>query len=194
MLKFYCLSLASLLSTSALAAPENYTIDASHTFPSFTISHMGFSMQRGRFNNTEGSIVLDRAAKQLSVVITIDADSIDTGLDELEDHLRNADFFNVKQYPEITFKSTKAVFQGDTPVSVQGELTLRGQTKPVTLNIVQFRCGTNPIHKQGWCGAEVTGTLKRSEFGMTIYPPPILGDEVKLELQIEAAKGEKSND
>jgi polyisoprenoid-binding protein YceI len=177
-----------LAAGAALAAPESYTIDSNHTFPSFEISHMGFSIQRGRFNETTGRITLDRAAKQATVDITIAAKSIDTGLDKLEEHLRKADFFDVEKYPTIAFKSTKATFQGDVLTGLDGQLTLHGKTQPVSLKVTQFKCGTNAIYKKEWCGAEATATIKRSDFGITIYPPPALGEEVKLFLQVEAAK------
>src|SRR4051794_24363250 len=98
----------SLVGGVALAAPESYTVDPGHTYPSFEISHLGFSTQRGRFDKTTGRLTLDREAKSASVEISIDANSIDTGNAKLEEHLRKPDFFDVAQFPAITFKSTKA--------------------------------------------------------------------------------------
>ena len=179
---------AAILTTgTALAAQESYTIDSAHTYPSFEVSHLGFSTQRGRFNNTRGRIVLDRQAKTAVAEIVIDAGSISTGLDKLEAHLRKADFFDVEKYPTITFKSTGARFSGDNLAALEGELTMHGVTKPVTLTIDNFRCGTHPANKKSVCGADATGTLKRSDFGIK-YGVPVIGDEVRLLIQVEAHK------
>lgn len=180
-------ALAGLLSGTAWAAPESYAIDPRHTFPSFEINHMGFSTQRGRFNRTAGHIMLDRQAQKAAAEITIDASSLDTGLIELEERLRKPDFFDVANYPTITLKSTGARFDGETLTALDGHLTIRGQTKPVTLAISKLRCGAHPTNKKAVCGADATAAIRRSDFGMT-YGLPVLGDEVKLLIQIEAVK------
>jgi polyisoprenoid-binding protein YceI len=179
--------LATLVAGSAYAAPENYTIDSTHTFPSFEVGHMGFSTQRGRFNKTSGSIVLDRAAKKATVDISIDASTISTGLDKLEAHLRAEDFFDTAKFPTISFKSTGAKFDGDKLTSLSGNLTMRGVTKPVTLTVTSFFCGPNPVYKKDACGADAVATLKRSDFGIN-YALPGVSDEVKLQIQVEAHK------
>jgi polyisoprenoid-binding protein YceI len=178
---------ASLIAGTAYAAPETYTVDSTHTFPSFEIDHLGFSTQRGRFNKTSGSIVLDRAAKKASVDISIDANSISTGLEKLEIHLRSEDFFDVAKYPTISFKSTGARFNGDKLASVSGNLTLHGVTKPVTLTVTSFYCGHNPVYKKEACGANAETTVKRSDFGIS-YGLPAVGDQVKLLIQVEGHK------
>jgi polyisoprenoid-binding protein YceI len=172
----------------AFAAPETYNLDAGHTFPSFEVSHLGFSIHRGRFNKTEGKVVLDTAAKSGSVEVTIDAGSIDTGGDKLDAHLKAEDFFNVAKFPALTFKGSKMKFDGDKPVAIEGDFTLLGVTKPLTLTINNFKCGNHPFNKKAMCGAEVSGTIKRSEFGMK-YGVPGVGDDVKLVIQVEAFKG-----
>jgi polyisoprenoid-binding protein YceI len=179
---------ALFLSATMSHAADVYTIDPRHTFPSFEISHFGFSTQRGRFNKTMGKIVLDRPAKSGSVEVTIDTASIDTGLDKLEEHLRGVDFFNTTIYSSMTFKSSKITFNADALDKVEGELTMLGVTKPLTLSVTRFRCGIHPTLKREVCGADVTGTLKRSDFGMK-YALPAVGDEVKLIIQVEAIKG-----
>lgn len=171
----------------AYAEVENFVIDQRHTYPSFEVSHMGLSTQRGRFDATSGRITLDRAAKTGSVEITIDARTVSTGLDELEKHLRNEDFFNVEKHPTITFKSSSIEFENDVPKSVVGDLTLLGVTRPVTLSVSSFDCKVHPINKKFVCGADAATTIKRSEFGMT-YAIPAVSDEVKLLLQVEAFK------
>lgn len=171
----------------AFAASESYTIDPTHTFPSFEVSHLGFSTQRGRFNSTSGRITLDRQARTATAEITIDAGSIDTGLDKLEAHLHKPDFFDVEKYPRITFKSTGARFNSDTLAALEGQLTMHGQTRPVTLTVTNFRCGIHPVNKKSVCGADATATIKRSDFGIK-YGLPVIGDEVKLFIQVEAHK------
>ena len=182
------LSLSTLLAfclVPSAHAIESYTIESSHTFPSFAVSHLGFSTQRGRFNKTTGKITLDRAAKSGSLDITIDAASIDTGFEKLEKHLRSADFFDVEKYPTIVYKSEKIVFKDDVPVQAEGQITLHGETKPLTLNISNFKCAEHPMLKKQACGAEVAGQLNRSDFGMK-YLIPFVGDEVRLSIQVEA--------
>lgn len=179
--------LATLVAGTAWAAPESYTIESSHTFPSFEVNHLGFSTQRGRFNKTTGSIVLDRAARTASVDITIDANSIDTGFEKLEAHLRNEDFFDTARHPTITFKSNGARFKGDRLASVTGNLTMRGVTRPVTLTVTAFHCGPNPVFKKDACGADAVATIKRSDFGIN-YALPAVGDEVRLLIQVEALR------
>lgn len=174
-------------SLPAYAEVESFVIDKRHTYPSFEVNHMGLSTQRGRFNTTSGLITLDRAARTGTVEITIDATTINTGLDELEKHLRNEDFFNVDKYPTITFKSSSVEFEDDAPKSVTGDLTLLGVTRPVTLSISSFECRVHPINKKFVCGADAETTIKRSDFGMT-YAIPAVSDEVRLLLQVEAFK------
>jgi polyisoprenoid-binding protein YceI len=173
-------------SASAFAA-DSYTVDPKHTFPHFEVSHFGFSIHRGRFNTTAGKLVLDRAAATGSIEITVQTDSISTGDPRLESELRSDKFFNVEKFPVMTFKSKVLKFKGDVPASAEGELTLLGVTRPLTLAISQVKCGTHPLNKKEDCGAEVTGTLKRSDFGMKTFVPSI-GDEVTLRIQVEAWK------
>lgn len=171
---------------TALAA-DSYTLDPSHTFPRFEINHFGFSTHHGQFTKTAGKLVLDRAAKSGSVEITVDTASISTGDPALEKHLRSDDFFNVAKFPVMTFKSKTLKFNGDVPAAAAGELTLLGVTRPLTLTISRVRCAPHPMLKKEDCGADVTGVLKRSEFGMKAYVPAV-GDEVTLRIQVEALK------
>ena len=115
-------TLAAAVAGPALAA-DSYSVDARHTFPGFEVNHLGFSTQRGRFNKTTGKIVLDRHAKTGSVDIEIDATSVDTGLDKLEEHLRGEEFFNTAKFPTLTFKSKSVKFSGDKPSAVEGDFT-----------------------------------------------------------------------
>jgi polyisoprenoid-binding protein YceI len=183
------LLVSSLLffSAAASAAPESYTLNPEHTYPHFAVSHMGFSTTHGRFNKTSGRFTLDQAAKTGALELTIETASIDTGLSKRDDHLRSPDFFNTAEFPKATYKSTAVRFKGDKPASVEGNLTLLGVTKPVTLTITAFNCGINPMDKKAMCGADATANLKRSDFGMTFSLPGV-GDDIKLTIEAEAYK------
>jgi polyisoprenoid-binding protein YceI len=174
------------LPLSAFAA-DSYTVDSNHTFPHFSINHLGFSTLQGRFDKTSGTVTLDRAAKTGSVEISIETASISTGFVKRDDHLKSPDFFNAAEFPAITYKSTAIHFKGDTPASIEGNLTILGVTKPVTLAIDAFNCGTNPMSKKDECGAGASAHIKRSDFGVK-YGLPNIVDDVKLVFEIEAIK------
>ncbi|MEQ1588980.1 MAG: YceI family protein [Gallionella sp.] len=179
-------ALGIALPLTAFAA-DSYTVDSTHTYPHFSISHLGFSTMQGRFDDTSGKITLDRAAKSGSVEITIKTASVSTGFAKRDDHLKSPDFFNAAEFPSITYKSTAMRFKGDIPSSVDGNLTLSGVTKPVTLTIDAFNCGTHPMNKKEVCGAAASTQIKRSDFGVK-YGLPAVGDDVKLVFEIEAVK------
>jgi polyisoprenoid-binding protein YceI len=184
----FAILLAASLPLAAQAASESYTIDPLHTFPHFTISHLGFSTMHGRFDKTSGKVTLDRAAKKGSVDVSIESASINTGYAKRDEDLRSPDFFNVAEFPAITYKSDAIKFKGDTPVRVEGNLTLDGVTRPVTLTIHDFHCAKDPMDplKQKYkCGADASAMIKRSEFGMKTFLPAI-GDDVNMEFEIEA--------
>jgi polyisoprenoid-binding protein YceI len=183
---FATLVLATSVAAPVLAA-DTYKIDPTHTFPTFEVSHMGFSTQRGRFDKTAGTIMLDTAAKKGSVDLVIDATSLNMGFPLWNEHMAVEGFFNTAKYPTITFKSTKLVFEGDKVVGAEGDFTLLGVTKPVKLAVSNFKCAPNPMNKKEMCGADISTTIKRSDFGMTKYLPGI-GDEVKLSSPVEAYK------
>jgi polyisoprenoid-binding protein YceI len=177
--------LAAAFALPAAAEQETYTVDPAHTYPSFEVNHLGFSTSRGMFTRTTGKIVLDRANKTGSIDITIDTRSLFTGDERRDKHLRADDFFHVEMFPEMTYRSNTIRFRGDNPVAVEGELTLLGVTRPVSLGIDSFNCGTHPINRKPVCGADATATIKRSEFGMDAYVPAV-GDQVTLRIGIEA--------
>lgn len=178
--------LASLLAAPALAA-DNYTIDSTHTWPVFEVNHMGFSTQRGRFNKSSGKISLDAAAKKGSVELVIETASLDMGFDKWDEHMKSEDFFNVAKFPTMRFTSDKLVFDGDKVVAAEGSFTLLGVTRPLTLTVSNFRCAPHPMVKKPACGADITATLKRSEFGMSKYVPGV-SDEVRISAPVEAIK------
>ncbi len=187
MKKLITLAIAASLSTAAFAAPETYTIDGTHTFPRFEYSHFGYSTQLSRFDKTTGTITLDKAAKTGSVDVTIDTTSVSTGYPLFNQHIQGEDFFDTAKDPTITYKSTKVNFDGDKPATIEGNLTVKGITKPVTLTVTSFHCMPHPMVKKDACGANATATIKRSEFNAGKYAPYV-GDDVKLTIAVEAYK------
>jgi polyisoprenoid-binding protein YceI len=177
---------AALLATPAYAA-DSYTIDPQHTWPVFEVNHMGFSTQRGRFNRSTGKITLDIAAKKGNVELIIETASLDMGFDKWDEHMKSEDFFNVARFPTIHFTSDKRVFDGGKVVSAEGNFTMLGVTRPLTLSVSNFRCALHPMHNKPACGADITATLKRSEFSMAKYVPAV-SDEVKISVPVEAVK------
>ena len=186
MRKLLILIAAALLTLPAYAA-DSYTIDSRHTWPVFEVNHLGFSTQRGRFNSSSGKITLDTAAKNGSVELVIETASIDMGFDKWDEHMKSDEFFNVAQFPTLRFVSDKLVFDGDKVVAAEGSFTLLGVTRPLTLTVSNFRCAPHPMLKKPACGADITATLKRSEFGMTKFVPAV-SDEVKISVPVEAVK------
>lgn len=181
------LSALVAFSTAATAAPETYGIDPAHTSPRFEYNHFGYSMQMHRFDKTSGKIVLDRAAQTGSVDVTIDATSVNTGLGLFNGHLQGEDFFNTAKYPTITFKSTKVKFESGKPVAVEGDLTIKGVTKPVTLTVTSFNAMPHPMNKKDAVGANAVTKIKRSEFNMGKFVPNV-SDDVTLSIAVEAIK------
>lgn len=171
----------------ALAEPEIYLIDSKHTYPRFEYSHFGYTTQVNRFNRTSGKITIDRAAKTGSVEVNIDTSSVDSGHAEFNEHLRGEDFFDVKKFPAITFKSRTMKFEGDKVAEVDGNLTIKGITRPVTLAITSFKCMPHPLVKKEACGADATAKINRSDFNLGKYAPAV-SDEVTLRIAVEAIK------
>jgi polyisoprenoid-binding protein YceI len=181
----------ALLASAALAAPVTYKIDPEHTYPSFEADHFGgVSVWRGKFNQSSGTIVLDREAGTGTVDVTIDAASIDTGLDKLATHMKSKDagMLNVEKFPTATYKGKLANFKNGAPTEVQGNLTLHGVTKPVTLTIRSFKCMNHPMKKVEFCGADAAGTINREDFGVSYGKSLGFKMEVKLAIQVEAIK------
>ena len=179
--------IATLFTAAAYAAPETYMIEPTHSMPRFEYNHLGYSIQLSRFDKISGSIALDRAKKTGSVDVTIDAKSVNTGSALFNEHIQAADFFDTEMFPTITYKSSKVRFKGEQPVSVEGELTIKGITKPVTLTIKSFHCMPHPMVKKEACGATATTKVNRSDFDMA-KNVPYVGDEVTLTLPVEAIK------
>ena len=176
------------LPVTVAAEIEAYNIDPFHTVPYWETDHLGFATMRGRFDRAAGKFTIDRGAKSGTMEITIQTATLSTGDTEREgrprtrdEHLKSADFFNVAEFPTMTFRSTSVKFKGDDPEVVEGNLTLLGVTKPLQLKLERWKCGPDPRTqgKRYQCGGNATGAFKRSDFGMK-FGIPNVGDEVKL--------------
>ena len=174
-------------SAPAIAAPETFVIDNAHTFPRFSYSHFGYSTQLSRFDKTSGKIVFDSAAKTGSVNVVIDTRSVDTGFPLFNEHIQGEDFLDTAKHPTATFKSTAVRFEGDKPVAIDGNLTLKGVTKPVTLTVSSFQHMPHPMLKKDAIGANASVTVKRSDFNAGKYAPHV-GDDVTISIAVEAIK------
>ncbi|HCY61443.1 MAG TPA: polyisoprenoid-binding protein [Oxalobacteraceae bacterium] len=189
-LKHIAAAALAFASVSAIAAPTAYTIESNHTYPSFEADHMGISLWRGKFNKTSGTVTLDRAAKTGAIDITIDAASLDFGHAKMNEHAKSKEMFNVEKFPTANYKSKSIKFNGDTPVAVEGELTLLGVTKPVTLTLNKFKCIQHPMFKREACGADASATFNRADFGLNYGVAMGFSPEVKLAIQVEALKAD----
>jgi len=188
------MKLSSLVALTLVAAApavfaQTYTIDPSHTFPSFETDHFGISIWRGKFDKTSGTVTLDKEAKTGSLNIVIDTNSISFGHPKLDNHIKTADFLNTEKFPTATYQADKFKFDGDKPIAVMGELTFMGVTKPVTLTINKFKCIMHPMLKREVCGADASAEFKRTDFGVTKMSPPF-DPVVKLAIQVEAIKND----
>jgi len=181
------LILAAVAAAPALAAPETFAVDSTHTFPRFSYNHLGYSIQMSRFDKATGTVTLDKAAKTAAVDIVIDTKSVNTGSATFNEHIQGEDFLDTAKHPTATFKSTKVVFEGDKPVSIDGNLTLKGVTKPVTLKVTSFHAMPHPMLKKDAIGANATTKVKRTDFNMG-KNVPYVGDEVTIDIALEAVK------
>lgn len=187
-LKHLVAAVLTLGAASAFAA-DVYNIEPGHTYPSFEADHMGgLSVLRGKFTKSNGVIELDRAAKTGKVDITIDAASIDFGHAKLNEHAKSPDMFDVQKYPTAVYKGKTIKFDGDKPIKVEGDLTLHGVTKPVSLTINKFKCMQHPLLKREVCGADASAEFKRTDFGIDYGVNYGFAPEVKLEIEVEAVK------
>ena len=183
------------LPLGAAAAPESFTVDTTNSSVHFAVDHLGgMSTIYGRFGKFSAKFTLDRAAKAGSVDVTVETASVDSGDSEKgsrprsrDEHLRSADFFNAAEFPRMTYKSTGVVFTGDNPTMVEGNLTLLGVTKPVTLTLERFKCNPASATAKERCGGIAVGKLKRSDFGMK-YGIPVNGDDIALTIGFEGNK------
>jgi polyisoprenoid-binding protein YceI len=177
-----------LLPAQAQADGPNFAIDPTHTFVNYENGHYGTTTNRGRFSTKDGTLFFDRAQRIGKVEIVIDITSVNTGVDFLNRQIQGKDFFNVADFPTGTFKSDQFIFNGDKVSEVQGQLTLKGQTHPVTLKATKFNCYINPLIKREVCGGDFETTIQRSQWGVLWGLQFGFEDAVKLLIQIEAIR------
>lgn len=176
-----------MIAMPAAYAADKYILDDSHSFVGFQISHFGYSHPSGKWM-AKGTLELDKDKPQDSKVnATINIAEIVTGIPKLDQHLKTAEFFDVDKYPTATFVSNKVVLTGKDTAKVMGDLTLHGVTKPVTLDVKLNKAEMSPLTNKMTAGFSATATVNRSAFGMNAYLPG-LGDEVKLNIEVEAFK------
>lgn len=189
-MRFAVLAFGLLVAGTAAAAPESYTIDPTHTYPSLEFSHMGLSIWRGKFDKTRGTVVIDRAAKTGTVDIVVDVASINFGLAAMDEKARSDDFFDAGKFPTASYKGTLR-FTGDKPTSVDGQVTIMGVTRALALGINLFNCMPHPMLKKEVCGADAEGVVNWSEYGMKMsqYGKGDAG-KVQLRIQVEALKND----
>ena len=182
--------LMSGLVMPAHAAPVEYSFDTVHSQIIFHVDHLGFSKSEGEFLDFDGQLIFDEEAPEASSVnVTIDTSSISLDDQAWDDHMKNSDFFNVAQFPAITFNSTAVETTGEKTGKIHGDLTILGVTKPVTLDVVYNKSGVHPYSQKYVSGFSATTSLNRSDFGME-YGLPGIGDNVDINIEVEAIRND----
>lgn len=190
---FRPLLLAGLLGTAlaAQAAPVTYQLDPNHTMVLFSWNHFGYSNPTADIGIASGTVVFDeQSPAKSSVEVSMPLSKLDTHVAALDEHLKQADFLDAAKYPVWTFKSTSVVPEGEHHFKVIGDLTVHGVTKPVTLEATLNRVGPHPMSKAQSIGFDATATLKRSDFGVTMYVP-MVSDEIKVRITTEGSVPKK---
>lgn len=178
--------LSAFVAAPAFAAPVEYTLDPGHSQVRFTWNHFGFSNIQARFDKVTGTFVYDPDnVAGSSVNVSIDVTSVDSGVDDLDEHLQSPDFFDAAKFGTATYKSTKVSAAGEGKLTVDGDLTVHGVTKPVSLDVTINKVGPHGMTKKPSAGFDATASLKRSDFGVGQYVPNV-SDEIKIEITVEA--------
>ena len=175
------------LVTSSIQAAEIYITDPEHTFVSFSYKHLGYSIQTSRFDKVSGTITINDQMDGGTVDVAIETGSVSTGSDTFNKLLRTEDYFNSEKFPVAKFTSDKLIFNNQAITSLSGELTIKGITKPIDLEVSNFACSRNFITLKYMCGANAGAKLSRSEFDLGKYVP-FVGDEISLNIVMEASK------
>jgi len=176
------------MTTIVAADPLKYNIDPEHALPHFAFNHLGYSTVTGRFDRVNGTILYDPKTSTASVDITIDMNSVNTGVEVLDKHLRSGDFFDVRSNPEARFKSTFVEFDNGRPISITGDLTLNGVTKSVTFMVTSFKRGPHAIKaNRDALGGNARAVISRTDFGLGRFTPNI-GDSVTITIGLEAIR------
>jgi polyisoprenoid-binding protein YceI len=186
MKKILAAALLAACAAPALAAPTAYTIDPNHSQVRFGWNHFGFSNIEARFDAVSGSFTYDpENVAASSVQASIDMSSVSSGVAKLDEHLESPDFFDVGKFGTATYKSTAVSAAGEGKLKVDGELTVHGVTKPVSLDVTINKIGPHGMTKKPSAGFDATATLKRSDFGVGLYAPNV-SDEIRVAITIEA--------
>lgn len=180
--------LASSLLTVGIVQAADYKLDPTHTKAVFYIDHFGTSTNSGGFHNINGDMTFSPEKQIGSIDVKIPAETLNTGLPAFDNHIKNADILDVAKYPTIEFKSTKWHFQGDKPTSIDGILTMKGQSHPVTLKTTKFGCYFSPIFKADVCGGDFEAKIDRSEWGGDFLVKDGMAKDVTIKIQAEAIK------
>ncbi len=182
-------SLAGAALWSNAEAAEQFKIDPNHTFVYFAVVHTGVSSVRGRFSVTKGSASLDAAKQEATVNVEIDARSLDTGVKQLDGILIGESFFDIGKFRTVTFSGRAVRFAEGVPTEFEGNLTVKGVTRPVQLTAERFVCQqvTVLVIKHYVCGGDLTATLKRSDFGLSKYLS-MVSDDVRITISVEAIR------
>ena len=174
----------------AFAAPEAYTLDASHSQIVFTYNHLGYSTGVGMFSGFDGEISFDKEDPSASsVTVSFPVRSMLTGWEARFEHFMTADFFDAADDEMVTFTSTAIEVTGDDTALITGDLTLNGVTKSVVLDAKLNQAGMHPMANQEWAGFDATTTLLRTDYGLGAFAPYV-SDEVEVAISIEAAKAD----
>ncbi len=180
-------SVLSLATITAFAAPVSYKMDPAHTDVIAQWSHFGYSNPIAHFGDVEGTIVYDADnIGASSVEVTLPMSGMSSHVAKFDEHLRSADLFDVANFPEATFKSTKVESAGEGKLTITGDLTLKGVTRPVVLAATINKVADHPMSKQPTAGFDATATFKRSDFGLGLYAPAV-SDEVQIRITTEAS-------
>lgn len=178
---------AAALCSAAHAQTAAYGIDPTHTFVSFEFLHGGLSTVRVRFDRKQASLQFDGAGRSGRVDVTLQMDSVNSGVPAFDARLKSPEFFDVVQHPTARFVGERFVFAGDRVGEVGGLLTLRGLTQPVSFKALNFNCYTSPLFRRPVCGGDFETTLQRSQWGLGALPA-VAADRVRLLVQIEAIR------
>ncbi len=178
------LPLAALADLTAIPSGK-YTLDKTHGYITFSYSHLGFSTPQVGFNSFDVVLNLDTQNPQKSTLeVLIDAASIDSRVEEFDEHLTGEEFFNTAKYPDIRFESTDIKKTGESTFDIVGNLTIMGQTHPVTFAATINKAGKNPMKKVDALGVSAETKILRSQWGLGRYAPAV-GDEVTIQVTAE---------
>ncbi|MDR3453834.1 MAG: YceI family protein [Rhodoferax sp.] len=173
-------------SVAAALAADVYQPDPDHTFAWFEFNHAGYSLQRDRFDKVNASVSLDLQNQTGSVEASVDVNSINTGSSRFNQVLLSDAFFDVARFPVMTFKSSRFSFDRlDNVTAVEGDLTIKGITRPVTLSVTHYKCMMHPMLHRLVCGLNATARVSRSDFNLGKYVP-LVSNDITLYVSIEA--------